>query len=119
MNMSGVEILSSTEVASEFAFNWIAFWIVTAVCFVICLIAYLCTINECEVLPWTIAMIGIWIFASVMLGGLFGGGIAPVTTAYVTEYKVYLTNDVNMEEFIEKYEIINQEEKILTIRERD
>lgn len=119
MNMDGVEILSSTEVVSEFAFNWTAFWIVTAICFVICLIAYLCTIWEVEVLPWTIALIGIWIFASAMFGGLFGAVIAPVPTEYVTEYKVYLENGVNMEEFIEQYEIIEQEGKILTIRERD
>lgn len=118
MNMNGVEVLSSTEVASEFAFNWTAFWIVTAVCFVICLIGYLCTIWEAEVLPWTVVMIVIWIFASVMFGGLFGG-VVPIPTEYVTAYKVYLENDVNMEEFIEKYEIIEQEGKILTIRERD
>ena len=119
MNMNGVEILSSAEVVSESKFNWTAFWIVTAVCFVICLIVYLCTIWELEVIPWTVAMIGIWIFASAMLGGLFGGVIAPIPTEYVTEYKVYLENDVNIEEFIEKYEIIKQEEKILTIRERN
>ena len=33
--MTGVEILSSKEVASDFSFNWTAFWIVAAVLFVI------------------------------------------------------------------------------------
>ena len=117
--MIGVEILNETQVVAESAFNWIAFWIVTAVCLVVCLIAYLCTIWDVEVLPWTIAMIGIWMFASAMLGGLFGAIVAPIPTEYVTEYKVHLENDANMEEFIEKYEIIKQEGKILTIRERD
>ena len=117
--MIGVEILNETQVVAEFGFNWTVFWIVTAVCFVICLITYLCTIWEAEVLPWTVAMIGIWIFASIMLGALFGAVVAPAPTEYVTEYKVHLENDVNMEEFIEKYEIIKQEGKILTIRERD
>jgi hypothetical protein len=117
--MNGVKVLSSSEVAIEFAFNWTAFWIVTAVCFVACLIIYLCTVWECEVIPWTIAVIVIWIVASILLGGLFGAAVAPIPTEYVTEYKVYLENDVNVEEFIEKYEIITQEEKILTIRERD
>jgi uncharacterized membrane protein len=117
--MNGVEILSSAQVASEFAFNWTAFWIVTAACFIICLIAYLCTIWECEVLPWTVAMIGIWIFASVMLGGLFGGVVCSTPSEYTTEYKVYLEGDVNMTEFAEKYEILDQEGKIYTVKERE
>ena len=54
-----------------------------------------------------------------MFGGLFGAVVAPIPTKYETEYKVYFENDVNMEEFIENYEIIEQEGKILTIRERD
>lgn len=117
--MTGVEILNETQIVAEYAFNWTAFWIVTAVCFVICLIVYLCTIWEVEVLPWTVAWIVIWIFASFIFGGLFAAAIAPVPTEYVTEYKVYLENNVNMEEFIEKYEIIKQEGKLLTIRERN
>ena len=111
--MTGVEILSSKEIASSFSFNWTAVWIVAAVLFVIFLIIYLCNIWEAKVIPWTIAVIGFWIFTSTMLGGLFGGVITPIPTDYVTEYKVYLENDVNIEEFIEKYEIIDTEEKFL------
>lgn len=117
--MTGVKILNSVEVVSEFRFNWTTFWIVTVVCFVICLIIYLCIIEGYEVLPWTVALIGIWIFASTIVGGFLGAVITPIPTEYVTEYKVYLENDVNMEEFMEKYEIIDTEGKIFTVRERD
>lgn len=117
--MTGVEILSSKEVASNFSFNWTAFWIVAAILFVICLIIYLCTVWEVEVIPWTIAMIGIWIFISVLFGGLFGGVICPTATEYTTEYKVCFEADIDMNDFTEKYEIIDQEGKIFTIRERD
>lgn len=32
--MAGVEILSTTEVATEWAFNWKAFWIILAIVFI-------------------------------------------------------------------------------------
>ena len=117
--MTGVEILSSKEVAIEFAFNWTAFWIITALCFVICLVVYLFTIEECEVLPWTVAMIGIWIFISSLFGGLFGGVIAPIPAEYETHYQVIVDDSASMNDFLDKYEIIDTEGKILTIRERD
>lgn len=117
--MNGVEILSSKEVASDYSFNWTAFWIVAAVLFLICLIIYLCTIQEVKVIHWTVALIGIWIFVSVLFGGVFAGVIYPTATEYVTEYKVYFEADIDMNDLAEKYEIINQEGKIFTIRERD
>ena len=39
-------------------------------------------------------------------------------TEYATEYKVTIDDSVSMNEFMDKYEIINQEGKIYTVREK-
>lgn len=116
--MDNIVILDSYEVVTDYVFNWTAFWIVTAVCFVICLITYLCTISEVEVLPWTAAMIGIWIVASIIFGAMFGVVVAPIPNEYDTEYKIYINGDIDMNEFIEKYDIIDQDGLIVTVREK-
>lgn len=38
-------------------------------------------------------------------------------TAYETHYKVLISDEVSMNEFLEQYEIIDQEGKIFTVRE--
>ena len=41
------------------------------------------------------------------------------TTKYETQYKVTISDEVKMDEFCEKYEIIEQDGKIYTVRERN
>ena len=65
------------------------------------------------------AIICLWLFA--ILGLLPWAVTLEVTkalTAYDTEYKVTISDDVSMNEFMEKYKIIDQDGKIYTIRER-
>lgn len=116
--MIGVEILSTTEVVSASEFNWITFWIVTGiVAGAMTLIGVLTSATSCDATD---------LFAGILLGVFFGplfgvlvGSGTSTTTEYETHYKVIISDEVLMNDFLERYEIIDQEGKIYTVRERD
>lgn len=117
--MNGVEILSSAEVACEFAFNWTAFWVVFGIVLGICAIVGIKTVvtGECD---WVIipALLLVGVVGGIVLGGAFGD-IANTPIAYEIHYKVIIDDSVSMNEFLDKYEIIDQEGKIYTVKERE
>ena len=58
---------------------------------------------------------------SIMLivGAVFiAAGIGELNTKPYTEYKVLISDEVSWNEFNERYEVINQEGKIYTIKEK-
>ena len=116
--MTGVEILASSEVAATIAFNWAAFWIVVGVVFVVFLfvgvVLYESYGNSSDITIGAIAGVVLGCF----LGVVFGSGLS-TTTSYETQYKVIISDEVSMNEFLERYEIIDQEGKIYTVRERN
>lgn len=117
--MEDVEILSSVEVAIEHAFNWRAFLFFG----IIILGIFIATgvaiyINE----NFEINTIFYCCLTGIVLGGIFGymfGKELGIPTKYATEYKVIISDEVSMNEFNKKYEIINQEGRIFTVRERE
>jgi hypothetical protein len=116
--MQGIEILTSAQVATEWAFNLPIFWITFGVVFGICLIAgiWLTVTDEYE---WTIIP---YLFFIGILMGFFGGfalgNAAKTPIAYETQYKVTISDEVSMTEFYEHYEVIDQDGKIFTVREK-
>lgn len=116
--MTGVEILASSEVAATVEFNWVAFWIVVGVMFVIFLsvgiVLYASYGNSSDIIIGTIA----GVVLGCVFGAVFGSGLS-TTTSYETQYKVTISDEVSMNEFLERYEIIDQEGKIYTVRERN
>lgn len=115
--MSGVDILATQEVAVEFIFNWTAFWIMFGLSVLVGLIIGIVGVirDGCD---WVLipAMFALFAVFGGMFGGLMGTGLEkPV--AYETQYKVTISEDVHMTDFLEKYEIINTEGKIYTVRE--
>lgn len=118
--MNGMEILNSYQIATDYVFNWYACWIAVGITmgFAI-LIGALSCIDSC----WE------WyenILCAIVIGGLitaFAGGIfgvmLEVPTEYETHYEVTISDEVKMNQFSEKYEIVNQDGKIYTIRERN
>jgi hypothetical protein len=63
-------------------------------------------------------------FIVVMLCALFGFALAVITrhgtdTIDYIEYKVTIDDSVSMNEFLDKYEILDQEGKIYTVKERE
>lgn len=123
--MIGIEILAAEEVACAFAFNWPMFWIVFGITFVISgIIMFCCLLEDCCNNKVTLAgIITIVIFLATIIsaitGGLFADGIFPKSTEYETQYKVTIDDSVSMNDFNEKYEVIDQEGKIYTVRERE
>lgn len=115
--MQGVEILTSAQVATEWVFNWDAFWITFGIIFSGCLIYGIiyssCNHDWIMVLVTSIAGI---IFGA--FGGVFFGGITQIPVTYETQYKVTISDEVSMTEFYEHYEVIDQDGKIFTVREK-
>ena len=116
--MTGVEILSSAQVASEFAFNWGNFWLCLGVMLGIGMIAGM--ISWCFVREWGAILVSLILCG--ILGLWLGLGTAEqnrTPTAYETHYKVTIDDSVSMNEFLDKYEILDQEGKIYTVKERE
>ena len=115
--MNGVEILSSIEVGVMYTTNWwLAGFIWIGIIFISGLIGFL--LDNIDRVEST--MCGCFIGALVgMLIWIFVGCLGYHPTAYETHYKVTIDDSVSMNEFLEKYEILNQEGKIYTVKERE
>ena len=117
--MDGVEILSSIEVAIEHAFNWRVFWVVGIVILGIFIAAGVALYKGGD---FEVSIIFSFCFIGIFIGTMFGylsGESLGRPTKYATEYKVIISDEVSMNEFNKKYEIINQEGRIFTVRERE
>lgn len=57
------------------------------------------------------------VLGSVIVGGL-GGTYSKTDISYI-KYKVTIDDSVSMNEFLDKYEILDQEGKIYTVKERE
>ena len=117
--MSGVEILATEEVAVAWAsWNWKGFLATVWICVFVAIIAgLLAGVTD----DWEL---GIMIFFVIFVAGsaLFGTLVGCTTgepTEYETQYKVVIDDSVSMNDFLEKYEIIDQDEKIYTVREKE
>ena len=117
--MIGVEILATEEVAITWAsWNWEGFLTTVGLCFLVAIAAGILTGATDD---WGL---GITIFLIIFLAGgaLFGTLVGRTTgepIEYETQYKVIIDDSVSMNEFLEEYEIIDQEGKIYTVREKD
>lgn len=116
--MTGVEILASEQVATDYIFNWTATWIVTGIVFAIFIsvIIYTCIKNDLSLRDF-IGDFALSVFVS-LLGGLIFGLICRTPSQYTTEHKVTISDEVLMVEFYEHYEVIGQDGKIFTVREK-
>ena len=117
--MTGVEILAAEEVVAATAFCWPAFWSILGV-FLIGMIILGLYLNYTENagIGFVIFCIVLGLVAGTMLGAIVGGAIGePIE--YETEYKVIIDDTVSMTEFLDKYEILDQEGKIYTVKERE
>lgn len=115
--MTGIEILAAQEVVTKYALNWTACWIVFSIIFgIFILIGILVSLYDGD---WKNLLIGA--ICGLAFGLLFSpifGAALRTPVAYETQYKVTISDEMPMNEFLEKYEIIDQEGKIYTIREK-
>lgn len=116
--MNGVDILAMEEVVAESAFNWPWFWIVVAVAGFITLIYTLWDVVSGYHHWLYIPTLTVFV---MLVGAMFGcllGVVFGIPTKYETQYKVTISDEVSMTDFLNKYEIIETEGKIYTVREK-
>ena len=115
--MTGIEVLVAQEVVTESIFNWPMFWIVFgAISGLFILIGIILSLIDYDWSNLGVCIIG---FIFGLFFGVVVGSALDIPTAYETHYKVTISDEVSMNDFLEKYEIIDQEGKIYTIRERN
>jgi hypothetical protein len=118
--MNGVEILSSNEVTIDWIFNWKACWIGFAVAFGIAVITNIPTWFKdwswAHFIDFVVMVVFVTFIIRILIGGL-SGAIWSIPTKYETQYKATISDEVKMVDFLERYEIVDQEGKIYTIRE--
>lgn len=110
--MNGVEILSSETIYNTILPEWcIAVGLVCAI--VSILLMAVCFANDHMI-------IGIICVALALIVGMVGslGGTPSKTDISYIEYKVTIDDSVSMNKFLDKYEIIDQEGKIYTVKEK-
>ena len=119
--MSGIEILTSQEVAIEYEFNWLTFLIIFISIFIVAVISGILTYafnkNDVTISSALIASIIIGTFFGIVVGAMCGAADR-VPIKYETQYKVTISDEVKMNDFYETYEIVEQDGKIYTVRER-
>ena len=116
--MTGIEILSTTEVMTESTCNW---WLAGFIYLGIIILGGIIGFCTNDYLHKSEGIIVGCLIAALM-GLFFWAGVCEITSkpvAYETQYKVTIDESVSMVEFIDKYEIIDQEGKIYTVREKE
>lgn len=111
--MNGVEILSSETIYNTILPDWCSALalVVVIICFFMILV---CAINE----HYIITLICTVLLIGAILVGVFGSGYNKNSISHI-EHKVTIDDSVSMNEFLDKYEILDQEGKIYTVKERE
>lgn len=117
--MNGVEILATEQVATAFGFGWEAFLIVGFFMGVVWAFTFWCIAeyNHLGTGGTIVTVIIGFLIGMGVFGTLIGANTNGAPTAYETHYKVTISDEVPMNEFLEHYEIIDQEGKIFIVRE--
>jgi hypothetical protein len=109
--MVEIEILNSFQVPISYAFNWNA----AGFMFGIFLILGVWGFGPLRYRQWEI--LTACLVLGVFFAGLSGEAYA-IPNEFETHYEVLLSDEIILTEFLEDYEIVGQEGKIYTIRER-
>ena len=116
--MTGVDILATEEVSAGFVYNYNWIWIMAVIACVIGLILSIHGVvhdgEDWKVIPTITSL--------MIIAGLVVGTIISIFTGkptkYETHYKVTISDEVKMTEFLEKYEIVDTDGRIYTIKEK-
>lgn len=109
--MTGVEILATGEGATGFEPNSAVFLFVLAFCIIGGIV-----IGSKDKEYGLGALVGLVI--GLCAGLLSAVVVGIVELEYYPTYKVTISDEVSMNEFMNKYEILNQDGKIYTVKER-
>ena len=111
--MNGVEILSSETIYNTILPEyWLGIGLGLELLFAVFVVA--CFANERIILGFICILLA---FGAGIVGSL-GFTYSKTDVKYI-EYKVTIDDSVSMNEFLDKYEILDQEGKIYTVKERE
>ena len=117
--MDGVTILNQFEVVTKTVFSWQGFWGGVILGAIIAIIAaVLFGVSEGEWSAFFFGLITFLIVFSPFVGFLSGKILCPEPVEFETRYEVSIDENVNMQEFMDKYEIIETRGSIYTVREK-
>lgn len=108
--MEGVEILAVGQIGVGSSFNWLMAIIAGLI---LGAAAFAFGLGHDNCIAGIVMGLLFGIFAGVIVGVAEG-----IPTHYVPTYKVVISDEVSMNEFIERYEILEQDGKIYTVKER-
>lgn len=117
--MSGVEILSQNNVYETEAYPWL----IAIFAGIGLLIGLVIAISDWVKYGFDASCLPVIIF--ITLGGAYIGFLMWALSEHETdtvdyiEYKVAISEDVNFTEFMDKYEVLDQEGKIYIVKERE
>ena len=111
--MNGVEILSSETIYNTILPIWCLILGLTGA-FVSIYVTIQLFIDCYDIAPW-ISLVVVIAFTVVAILS----GIPNKNNVDYIEYKVAIDDSVSMNEFLDKYEILDQEGKIYTVKERE
>lgn len=117
--MTGVEILATQEVAVAWAnWNWASFLGVIGLSVVLsAFFSIMAGVVDGRDVGLAV-FIGVNVISLLLFGPIVGASTGE-PTEHETQYKVTITDEVPMNDFLERYDIITQEGKIYTVRERN
>ena len=119
--MSGVEVLAIERVAVAFGYDWAAFIFLGVV---LSLLFSLIGLVIAMALDCSDLGSGAFVVLGVLVGLALAALLASTSisgppTEFESHYKVTISDEVAMNDFLERYEIIDQDGKILIVREVD
>ena len=117
--MDGVNILNEFEVISKTAFSWESFWwgMLIGVCIAL-ITAIIFGISEADWLAFWVGLGISGIIMGLVIGLLNGFVMNPRIVERETHYEVTIDETANMQEFMDRYEIIETRGSIYTVREK-
>ena len=117
--MDGVTILNEFEVVTKTVFSWESFWWGALAGVIIgFVVAVIFGLTEGEWRAFFIGLITYCTFIGLLVGLKRGFMLKPKPVEYETHYEVSINEEVNMQEFMDKYEIIETRGSIYTVREK-
>ena len=117
--IDGVTILNQFEVVTEEVFSWPACWAGVIVGLIAGLIGAI-VFGACEQ-EWSAFLFALPFFCllfAIFFGWFAGDMLCPEAVAWETQYEVAVSSEVNFEEFMSLYEIVETRGNIYTIRIR-
>ena len=116
--MQGIDILAVEQVAIDWGWSWPVFWKFFGIGLGACIIGgVLAAWFEQD---WMAGMFA-GLFSGILVGVFFGmlAGSHGTPIEFEDHYKVTISDEVSMNEFNERYEILDQEGLIFTIRDKE